>query len=67
MRQRQAISRAETCAYDPAFQWLTGMEEINLHTLSDFRVGHGERLPELLAQVPGLLSAEGLVSGAGDA
>jgi len=46
----------------PAFQWLTGMEEINYHTLSDFRVGHGERLPELFVQVLGLLSAEGLVS-----
>ena len=49
-------------AYDPAFQWLTGMEEINYHTLSDFRVGHGDRLPELFVQVLGLLSAEGLVS-----
>lgn len=37
---------ARRCAYDPAFQWLTGMEEINYHTLSDFRVGHGDRLPE---------------------
>lgn len=53
---------ARRCAYDPAFQWLTGMEEINYHTLSDFRVGHGDRLPELFAQVLGLLSAEGLVS-----
>ncbi len=53
---------ARRCAYDPAFQWLTGMEEINYHTLSDFRVGHGERLPELFVQVLGLLSAEGLVS-----
>lgn len=53
---------ARRCAYDPAFQWLTGMEEINYHTLSDFRVGHGDRLPELFVQVLGLLSAEGLVS-----
>jgi transposase len=53
---------ARRCAYDPAFQWLTGMEQINYHTLSDFRVGHGERLPDLFAQVLGLLSAEGLVS-----
>jgi transposase len=53
---------ARRCAYDPAFQWLTGLEEINYHTLSDFRVGHGERLPELFVQVLGLLSAEGLVS-----
>src|ERR1039458_7244421 len=24
--------------YDPAFQWLTGLEEVNYHTLADFRV-----------------------------
>jgi len=53
---------ARRCAYDPAFQWLTGLEQINYHTLSDFRVGHGDRLPELFVQALGLLSAEGLVS-----
>jgi hypothetical protein len=53
---------ARRYTYDPSFQWLTGMEEINYHTLSDFRVGHGDRLPDLFVQVLGLLSAEGLVS-----
>jgi len=28
---------ARRCAYDPAFQWLTGWEEVNYHTLADFR------------------------------
>jgi transposase len=32
--------------YDPAYQWLTGMEPINYHTLSDFRVKHKEALDE---------------------
>jgi transposase len=50
------------CDYDPAFQWLTGMESVSAHTLSDFRVGHAEALRELFVQVLGLLSAEGLIT-----
>lgn len=50
------------CQYDPAFQWLTGMQEINYHTLSDFRVGYGAALDELFVQALGLLSAEGLIT-----
>ena len=50
------------CEYDPAFQWLTGMEIINHHTLSDFRVDHKEALDELFAETLGLLSAENLIT-----
>src|SRR4030042_3723002 len=50
------------CEYDPAYQWLTGMEPINYHTLSDFRMVHKEALDELFTEVLGLLSAEGLIS-----
>lgn len=50
------------CEYDPAYQWLTGMEIINHHTLSDFRIKHKEALDELFIQVLGLLSAEGLIT-----
>ena len=50
------------CDYDPAYQWLTGLEGVNHHSLSDFRVRHKEALDELFTQVLGLLSAEGLVS-----
>jgi transposase len=50
------------CEDDPAYQWLTGLEPINYHTLSDFRVDHKEALDELFTQVLGLLSAEGLIS-----
>lgn len=52
---------ARMCAWEPGFQWLTGLEEVNHHTLSDFRVDHKEALDELFTQVLGLLSAEGLV------
>jgi len=53
---------ARRCGYDPAFQWLTGTEVINYHTLSDFRVAHGPALNELFTNSLGVLSAEGLVS-----
>lgn len=53
---------AELCEYHPAFQWLTGTEEINHHTISDFRVDHKEALEKLFVQVLGILSAEGLVT-----
>jgi transposase len=50
------------CEYDPAYQWLSGLEPINYHTLSDFRVKHKEALDALFMEVLGLLSAEGLIS-----
>ncbi len=50
------------CEFDPAYQWLTGLEAVNHHTLSDFRVDHQEALDELFTQVLGLLSAEGLIT-----
>ena len=50
------------CEYDPAYQWLTGLEVINHHTLSDFRVKHGPALDELFVQVLGVLSHEGLIT-----
>ena len=53
---------AELCEYHPAFQWLAGTEEINHHTISDFRVDHKEALEKLFVQVLGILSAEGLVT-----
>jgi transposase len=52
---------ARRCEYHPAYQWLTGCEEVNHHSLSDFRVEHQAALDELLAQVLGVLSAEGLI------
>ena len=50
------------CETDAAYQWLTGMEGVNYHTLSDFRVEHKGGLDELFTEVLGLLSAEGLIS-----
>lgn len=50
------------CEYDPAFQWLTGMEVINHHSLSDFRISGKIGLNELFSQVLGFLSADGLIT-----
>lgn len=53
---------ARRCEYHPAYQWLTGCEAVNHHSLSDFRVEHQAALDELFAQVLGVLSAEGLIT-----
>src|SRR5229473_483491 len=42
---------ARRCEYDPAFQWLTGLEEVNYHTLADFRVEKQKELDELFTEV----------------
>jgi transposase len=53
---------ARRCEYHPAYQWLTGWEVVNHHSLSDFRVEHQGALDELFAQVLGVLSADGLIT-----
>lgn len=50
------------CEYGPAYQWLTGMEPVNYHTLADFRSSHKGSLDQLFVQVLGIMSAEGLVT-----
>jgi hypothetical protein len=47
--------------WEPAMRWLAGLETVNAHTLSDFRVEHKAALDELFAQLLALLSVEGLV------
>src|SRR6266581_9170555 len=47
--------------HEPGLQWLAGMEVVNHHPLSDFRVAHGSALQNLMEQVLGVLFSEGLV------
>lgn len=47
--------------HEPGLQWLSGMEVVNHHTLSNFRVAHGHVLQNLMEQVIGVLLSEGLV------
>jgi transposase len=53
---------ARRCEFDPAFQWLAGLLEVNYHTLADFRVAKQKELDELFTQVLAALSKEGLVT-----
>ena len=53
---------AQLCEFDPAYQWLTGMTSVNYHSLSDFRVDHGEALDNLMIEILALLSAEKLIT-----
>src|SRR5262249_45212920 len=48
--------------YEPALQWLCGLQVINHHTLSDFRVEHGAELEELFIQLLVILDEAGYVS-----
>ena len=52
---------ARMMSYEPGFRWLGGDQEINYHTLADFRVGHEEALKELFARMLTLLEAAGLI------
>jgi hypothetical protein len=49
------------CGYDPAFQWLTGMEGVSYGTLAGFRVEHAQALDNLFTQLLAVLSSEGLI------
>lgn len=45
-----------------AYRWLCGGVSVNHHTLSDFRVGRGKELDELMTQLLGLLMSSGVVT-----
>ena len=53
---------ARETGYEPGLQWLTGLQEINHHSLSDLRVDHGAALDELFAQVLGVLHRHELIT-----
>ena len=53
---------ARLCEYHPAYQWLSGLEIVNYHTLADFRIRHKEALDQLFIEVLGVLSHEGLIT-----
>jgi transposase len=52
---------ASMMAYEPGLMWLSGLGEVNYHTLSDFRRKHEKELKGLLAELLGILSKEGFV------
>lgn len=52
---------ARLCEEHNAYRWICGGVGVNHHTLSDFRVGHGEALDALMTQVLAVLTHEGMV------
>lgn len=48
--------------YEPGFQWLCGLDSINHHTLSDFRIKQQKALSELFAQILAVLEKAELLS-----
>jgi len=55
----RAIDRL--CREHDAYRWICGGVSVNYHTLSDFRVGHGDVLDDLLTQSVAVLLAQKLV------
>ena len=47
--------------HEPGLRWLSADQEINHHTLSDFRVRHAEALKGLFTQVLAAMEEEGLL------
>jgi len=47
---------ARRCEWEPGFEWLTGCEAVNYHTLASFRVEYRTELDELFTQVLGLVA-----------
>ena len=52
---------ARLMEYEPGLMWLSGLGEVNYHKLSEFRAQHPEELKQLMAELLGSLSQEGLV------
>jgi len=52
---------ARRCECDMPYLWMLGGVRVNYHTLSDFRVQHGERLEQLLVDTVAALIDRGIV------
>src|SRR4051794_32411158 len=52
---------ARLCRESKPYQWLCGGVSLNYHTLSDFRVGHGDALDELFTRMIATLVEQNLV------
>ena len=52
---------ARLMEYEPGLMWLSGLGEVNYHKLSEFRAEYPEELKELMVELLGTLSQEGIV------
>ena len=53
---------ARLCESHDAYRWMCGGVSVNHHTLSDFRVGNGSALDDLMTQVLAVLMRQGIVT-----
>ena len=58
---RTARSIARMMEYEPGLRWLTGLERVNHHTLSDFLTENGEGVRRLMAEMLAMLEHAGQV------
>lgn len=49
-------------SYEPGLRWLAADQEVNYHTLADFRVGHREALEKLFIEFLAMLEKAGVVN-----
>jgi transposase len=56
-----ARALARMMSWEPGLRWLSGCQEINAHTLSDFRVQDQEGLDGLFTNLVAVLRREGLI------
>jgi transposase len=52
---------ARLMEYEPGLMWLSGLGEVNYHKLAEFRAEYPEELKQLMAELLGTLSQEGMV------
>jgi transposase len=52
---------ARLMEYEPGLMWLSGLGEVNYHKLSEFRAEYPEELKQLMGELLGTLSQEGIV------
>lgn len=52
---------ARLMEYEPGLMWLSGLGQVNHHTLSSFRADHQEELKKVMSELLGVLSKEGFV------
>ena len=58
----EASEVARLCKLHDAYRWVCGGVNVDPHTLSDFRIDHGEALDDLLTQVLGVLLKQGVLT-----
>jgi transposase len=49
------------CSQDNAFRWICGGQNINYHTIDDFRSKNGEKFQEIIKEIISVIMKEGII------